>query len=734
MKIFKKLAIQSLFVLVALISLSFTGSVTAEINFDNYIRNEQNITTTSLNGGVTLHKETAQTYSTDASWHNQTIQWVDTQKAFTDVSLVSWTYASKHDWSAQTVGRMAKSWEDNHPGEIVIAAVNGDFFNISSTGEPLSCHIQDGDVLQASNGNPKDKGGNDYQGVLGFKEDNSYIEGVVPYGDYVFDIRHGNDTYDTRLTEVTTNSLPGETGVGVYTTYFNSFGRTDDLTGYKVYLCKYDLCRVSAWSGHNIFVKGSVSEVVDLTSLKPNDVKLNDFYVVTKDSTVIKEMENSTYVRCQKDVTGEWSDVTNACGYIYKILDDSNIVYDKIIPTTNGENTHPRTSIGYKADGSVVLMVSDGRGGDSTYRHGCSYKESAALLAKAGCVDAFNLDGGGSSELIVRDEYGDFKTINTPSDKSSRSDGNCLLLVMKDPGFACASKDSTRTSLTVTRNETLYSKNVSNIQLTINGVTQKMTGTSFVFEGLQDDTEYDIYVDYDMAYGDKTKHNQYILHAKTKDFSSPEVDFSSQKVTTTGFSVVNDHPDICTLKKVSVTIGDTVKEFNVDKNNPTCIDITGLTKGTDYKYTVTYLVYDELTKKDYEFTSDLYKVTTPSFEVPSILKLNLVVAKKFTFEYAYLDNDSRVIEAYILIGESKYNISSKEGTIEIADAIKNTTYPVQLVLKYTNEKGNIITIQSVSQEYTYTPASGCKKSVSNEIFSMLSLLVLAYGIIKKRSN
>ena len=106
MKIFKKLAIQSLFVLVALISLSFTGSVTAEINFDNYIRNEQNITTTSLNGGVTLHKETAQTYSTDASWHNQTIQWVDTQKAFTDVSLVSWTYASKHDWSAQTeIGR-----------------------------------------------------------------------------------------------------------------------------------------------------------------------------------------------------------------------------------------------------------------------------------------------------------------------------------------------------------------------------------------------------------------------------------------------------------------------------------------------------------------------------------------------------------------------------------------------------------------------------------------------------
>jgi hypothetical protein len=37
MKIFKKLAIQSLFVLVALISLSFTGSVTAEINFDNKI-------------------------------------------------------------------------------------------------------------------------------------------------------------------------------------------------------------------------------------------------------------------------------------------------------------------------------------------------------------------------------------------------------------------------------------------------------------------------------------------------------------------------------------------------------------------------------------------------------------------------------------------------------------------------------------------------------------------------
>lgn len=72
----------------------------------------------------------------------------------------------------------------------------------------------------------------------------------------------------------------------------------------------------------------------------------------------------------------------------------------------------PRTAIGVKADGSVILMVIDGR---SKYSKGVSLYELAAFLLEEGAVEAVNLDGGGSSEMVV-----DGKIVNRPSDGVER--------------------------------------------------------------------------------------------------------------------------------------------------------------------------------------------------------------------------------------------------------------------------------------------------------------------------
>lgn len=59
---------------------------------------------------------------------------------------------------------------------------------------------------------------------------------------------------------------------------------------------------------------------------------------------------------------------------------------------------HPRTAAGITADGALILMVVDGRQGDS---RGATLDELAGLLLQVGAVDALNLDGGGSSALVV---------------------------------------------------------------------------------------------------------------------------------------------------------------------------------------------------------------------------------------------------------------------------------------------------------------------------------------------
>ncbi|MBP9989876.1 MAG: phosphodiester glycosidase family protein [Bacteroidales bacterium] len=76
-------------------------------------------------------------------------------------------------------------------------------------------------------------------------------------------------------------------------------------------------------------------------------------------------------------------------------------------------NRHNRTALGIKADGTVLLITVDGRfKGESA---GMTLNELATTLRWLGCVNAINLDGGGSTTLYVKgwEENG---VVNYPSD------------------------------------------------------------------------------------------------------------------------------------------------------------------------------------------------------------------------------------------------------------------------------------------------------------------------------
>ena len=75
----------------------------------------------------------------------------------------------------------------------------------------------------------------------------------------------------------------------------------------------------------------------------------------------------------------------------------------------------PRTGAGVTADGTVLLMVVDGR---SQHSAGMTLKEFAQYLKRFGAVSAVNFDGGGSSEMVL-----DGKIMNRPSDGSERPVG-----------------------------------------------------------------------------------------------------------------------------------------------------------------------------------------------------------------------------------------------------------------------------------------------------------------------
>lgn len=91
-------------------------------------------------------------------------------------------------------------------------------------------------------------------------------------------------------------------------------------------------------------------------------------------------------------------------------------------------NRAPRTAIGIREDGSVVLFVCDGRNVPTAM--GMTLYETAEALIQLGCVKATNCDGGGSSTFLSeREGTGQLTMKNTPSDASERATLGGLLVI-----------------------------------------------------------------------------------------------------------------------------------------------------------------------------------------------------------------------------------------------------------------------------------------------------------------
>ncbi len=83
----------------------------------------------------------------------------------------------------------------------------------------------------------------------------------------------------------------------------------------------------------------------------------------------------------------------------------------KAIP--GDDSLHPRTAAGVSADGkTMVLLVIDGR--QKGYSEGATTAEVGQWLKALGCSAGINLDGGGSTTLVIQDQQGQPRVLNRP--------------------------------------------------------------------------------------------------------------------------------------------------------------------------------------------------------------------------------------------------------------------------------------------------------------------------------
>ena len=114
-----------------------------------------------------------------------------------------------------------------------------------------------------------------------------------------------------------------------------------------------------------------------------------------------------------------------------QVMAGSNVLLQrrkKVVETESKFSTtrHPRTAVGVSDNGSkLILVVVDGRKPERSV--GMSLDELADLMLRLGCDDALNLDGGGSSTLVLRNpQTNELITMNSPSDGKQRPVANVL--------------------------------------------------------------------------------------------------------------------------------------------------------------------------------------------------------------------------------------------------------------------------------------------------------------------
>ncbi|RYD63017.1 MAG: phosphodiester glycosidase family protein [Verrucomicrobiaceae bacterium] len=211
-------------------------------------------------------------------------------------------------------------------------------------------------------------------------------------------------------------------GVSFFTTPDNG-DRSAEVDGRKTttFLEEFDVEIAINGSGFEPIAKEGIS--VNVIGLSVSNGRKVSGLVTKQGSPVfLATADQQVRILAPPFSKGSCADAHNALQGWYgakgMLLDDGKVV-------TDVADIHPRTAAGVSQDGRhMILLVADGR--QPGRSEGMNLVELAEWMQKSGCWDAMNLDGGGSSTMVVKGIDGKPQVLNSPSGGSQRSVGNHL--------------------------------------------------------------------------------------------------------------------------------------------------------------------------------------------------------------------------------------------------------------------------------------------------------------------
>ncbi len=300
-------------------------------------------------------------------------------------------------------------------GEQVVAAVNGDHFSFA-TGIPMGMSISDGRLITS----PVEAYNADdyYFHAMGITADGEVLTGENPTLHMECTI-NGQKMAVERINRTRENWEGGQ--ICLFTPDYGESTGTD-VMGIEA------VVRVTGgYVGAGQTLTGVIERVAD-----GNDTPIEDGTVVLS-VHLLRDETDFLAEGAEVSVTfsfedERWNDVKFAVGGNLTIVDDGKpLPFDYTVGAFT--SSQPRSAIGVREDGTLVMMAVDGR---SDVSKGFTANEMAELMATSfACTHAILLDGGGSTAMAAADAAGALRTVNVPSEE--RPVGNAVLLVKQAP-------------------------------------------------------------------------------------------------------------------------------------------------------------------------------------------------------------------------------------------------------------------------------------------------------------
>ena len=306
----------------------------------------------------------------------------------------------------EVIGSMAKRLN-------AAAVVNADFFPIGTDipGDPLNLMVIGGELISE----PSERA------VFGMTSDGRFLfdslqfEAKVIYGEgKSFPLRGINR-------KRAANELI------VYTSRFAPSTRTSGVGSEAIVKCDQLPVRIGKT------ISGTISDI----RTGAGDSPLPDgVFVLSGAGTgarfIDENLKSGMTVSIQFTVTGRdtgsWESVVEAVGGGPFLVRNGKMFIDASEAQPGSKvkpSVHPRTMVGATKDGKLILATVDGRQSESA---GMTFVQLADIMLAQGCVDAINLDGGGSTTMATP-----FGILNSPSGGIQRMVANGLAVFANPP-------------------------------------------------------------------------------------------------------------------------------------------------------------------------------------------------------------------------------------------------------------------------------------------------------------